>query len=69
MEEIPELLTCLKREGRIDGAELADIAILLFDIAHMSGVDLEAAIFEKLEINRKRKWKVNNGILSHIDGE
>ncbi len=35
-------------------SEMADIAILLFEMAHNSGVDLENAILQKLERNEKR---------------
>ena len=37
--------------------ELADVAIRLFYMAHIYGVDLEAAIPEKVEFNKKRSFK------------
>jgi NTP pyrophosphatase (non-canonical NTP hydrolase) len=38
------------------GDELADVALYLLQIASIVGVDLEAAILRKLEINYQRKW-------------
>jgi NTP pyrophosphatase (non-canonical NTP hydrolase) len=36
--------------------ELADVALYLLQLASVSGIDLEAAILKKLEINAKREW-------------
>lgn len=36
--------------------ELADVALYLLQLASVTGVDLEQAILEKLEINRHREW-------------
>ncbi|MCX6053696.1 MAG: nucleotide pyrophosphohydrolase [Chloroflexi bacterium] len=36
--------------------ELADVALYLLQIASVSGIDLEKAILQKLEINHKRVW-------------
>lgn len=63
MEEIPEYLT-----AQDDPLELADIAILLYDIAYLANVDLDAAIREKMEINKKRTWEISEetGLMRHI---
>jgi hypothetical protein len=63
LEEIPEYLM-----AQDDPMELADIGILLYDIAHLAGVDLDAAIVEKMAINKKRSWKIDTttGMLNHI---
>ncbi len=46
------------------GLELADVFIYLAGIAEMNGIDLEAEILKKMEINEKRKYKKNKaGIL------
>jgi len=37
-------------------AELADVALYLLQLASVSGIDLERAILEKLEINQQRDW-------------
>ena len=62
-EEIPEYL--LKQD---DPMELADIGILLYDISNLAGVDLEKAIREKMAINKKRQWQIDDktGLMNHI---
>ncbi len=37
--------------------ELADVSLYLFDIANTYSIDLESAIREKEEQNKKRTWK------------
>ena len=36
--------------------ELADVALYLFQLASVAGVDLEKAILKKLDINAARDW-------------
>lgn len=36
--------------------ELADVALYLLQLASVTGIDLEQAILDKLEINRRREW-------------
>lgn len=62
LEEIPEYLM-----NRGDPMELADIGILLYDIAHLDGVDLDSAIREKMEINKGRQWNIDpkTGLMKH----
>lgn len=36
--------------------ELADVALYLLQLARVSGIDLEKAILEKLQINYGRQW-------------
>jgi len=36
--------------------ELADVALYLLQLAYLTGIDLEQAILDKLEINYNRKW-------------
>jgi NTP pyrophosphatase (non-canonical NTP hydrolase) len=36
--------------------ECADVALYLLQLASISGIDLEQAILEKLEINKHRSW-------------
>lgn len=56
-------LAWLRGEGEF-GSELADVFIYLAGIAEMNGIDLEAEIIKKMEINEKRKYKKNKaGIL------
>jgi len=36
--------------------ELADVALYLIQLAHVSGIDLEEAILSKLSVNYQRTW-------------
>ena len=36
--------------------ELADVALYLLQLASITGIDLEKAILDKIEINRTRTW-------------
>jgi NTP pyrophosphatase (non-canonical NTP hydrolase) len=36
--------------------ELADVALYLLQLASVTGIDLEKAILDKIEINRTREW-------------
>ena len=38
-------------------AELADVALYLFQLASVAGIDLEEAILSKLEVNYGREWE------------
>lgn len=64
LHEIPELL----QGGVNDPLEFADVAILLFDIAHLKGIDIGKAISDKMEINKKRVWGIDRhtGLMSHL---
>ncbi len=48
--------------------EFGDILILLLDVAHMNGIDIQKAITEKMDINEQRSWKVdqNTRIMRHV---
>ena len=37
--------------------ELADVVIMCFSVAGKLGIDIDAAIRRKMEINKKRPWK------------
>ena len=63
-EEVGELVRNPKAAG-----EYADILIMLLDLAHMHGIDLLSAGFEKLQINRERTWAISPlGTLQHVEG-
>lgn len=36
--------------------ELADVALYLLQLASVTGIDLEKAILDKIEINKTREW-------------
>ncbi|HNC87460.1 MAG TPA: nucleotide pyrophosphohydrolase [Anaerolineales bacterium] len=40
------------------GSELADVTLYLLQLASVSGIDLEAAVLKKIEVNKTRKWDV-----------
>lgn len=58
-------------EGREDaGEELADIAIYLFSVAEMTGVDLQDEVDAKLAKNADRSYRpLSNGVLVNSDDE
>jgi NTP pyrophosphatase (non-canonical NTP hydrolase) len=37
-------------------SELADVALYLLQLAHLSNIDLEQAILQKLQQNYRREW-------------
>jgi len=40
--------------------ELADVALYLLQLASVTGIDLEKAILDKIEINKTREWDTND---------
>jgi NTP pyrophosphatase (non-canonical NTP hydrolase) len=46
-----------KDKGELAG-ELADVALYLLQLASVTGIDLEKAILDKIEINKTREWDV-----------
>ncbi len=65
VEEVSELMDAIFAGGRNIGEECADVLILLLDIAHLTGVDLQEEFKNKMAINRSRKWVKRNGALKH----
>lgn len=48
--------------------EMADCLIVLYQVASTLGVDLHEAVNRKMDINRRRKWKLHgDGTAQHID--
>jgi NTP pyrophosphatase (non-canonical NTP hydrolase) len=39
-------------------SELADVALYLLQLASVTGIDLEKAILDKIEVNKTREWDV-----------
>jgi NTP pyrophosphatase (non-canonical NTP hydrolase) len=37
-------------------SELADVMLYLLQLAHISGIDLEKAVCDKLQVNYQRNW-------------
>ena len=45
----------IKDRGEL-GSELADVALYLLQLASVAGIDLEAAVLKKIEVNKTREW-------------
>ena len=63
MAKYPRLLTRTEKKLDTIGEELADVAIYLFGLSEMLGIDLYKEIEKKIEINKSRKYEERNGIL------
>lgn len=65
-KELAELDTA----SYLDAGEFADVAILLFDVAHLSGIDISTAVENKMAVNERRVWqRLEDGTHQHvIDG-
>lgn len=49
------------------GAEVADVLIMVLDFAARKGIDIEAEIHYKMAINENRDWKLNDlGVFQHV---
>lgn len=48
------------------GSELADVLILLLDLAYLKGIDLSAEFWAKMEVNESRRWVVGDGCFKHV---
>lgn len=64
--EAVELLEAVIGVGGDPKDECADVLILLVDVADQLGIDLLAEGRKKLQINREREWRLQNGALVHI---
>ena len=49
------------------GEELADVAIYLLGLAEILGIDLEKEILQKMDINEKRQFISENGVLRKVE--
>jgi len=60
-EEMAELLRALTSDDEHPKAieEAADVVIILYRLAHRMGADLHGEIDRKMQVNRKRHWKVD----------
>ena len=58
--EAAEILEHYQFKDQADAAELAgelaDVAMYLFQLAYLTGIDLEQAIHDKLKVNYGRTW-------------
>ena len=49
------------------GEELADVAIYLLGLAEILHIDLGAEVERKMEINRRRRYAVVDGVWQRLD--
>ena len=62
--EVAEAFDAWRKERGTVGEELADVALFLFGLAAMTGVDLQAEIEAKIEKNASRVYsRLPNGVL------
>lgn len=67
MIELYQDVTCRHDEGV--GAEIADVVIMLYQIADRCGVDLEQAVINKMAVNKARTWGKadDRGVVRHSE--
>ena len=61
--EVAEAFDAWNKKKEDLGSELADVAILLLGISEILGFSLEDEIVKKMEINKNRKYIVEDGVL------
>ena len=63
--EMAEAFEAWRKKKSLDeiGEELADVAIYLYGIAEILGVDLDKSIDRKMKINEERVYTQENGVL------
>lgn len=64
--EVAEAFDAYRMKKEDLGQELADVAIFLMGISEMLGYDLEHEILNKVEINKRRKYKKENGVFIKV---
>lgn len=68
MTEMDELLEAVDKDDTAEvGKETADIAILLWRLMELRGLNLEDEVTKKMQENRSRRWKPKgDGTGKHI---
>lgn len=66
-KEVAELLSALENgEDDVARKEVADVAIVLMQVAQRLGIDLDTEVQKKMDINEKRTWrKMEDGSFQH----
>lgn len=64
--EVAELFDAWRRKEETIGEEIADVAIYLFSLAQMLGLNLEEEIVRKISINEGRRYVEHNGSLVKV---
>lgn len=66
VSESAELLDAVLNEPAKVEEELADVFFLLLDLAAMHDINLVAATWAKLEVNRNREWVEVDGVIRRV---
>lgn len=67
--EVGEAYEAFRKKKEDLDLELADVALYLFGIAEILGIDMEDAIQRKLQINKERTYKKIDGVNWKVDGK
>lgn len=65
--ELAEAFEAWRKKKDSVGEELADVLIYLMGLSEILGVDLESELLRKMEINEKRRYISENGVLHRIE--
>lgn len=65
--EVGEAFEAWERGGPGLGEELADVAIYLLGLAEILHIDPGAEVERKMEINRRRRYAVVDGVWQRLD--
>ena len=65
--EVAEAFEAWRKRKDDVGEELADVLIYLMGLAEILNVDLEKELLRKMEINEKRRYVSENGVLRKAD--
>ncbi len=65
--ELAEACEAWRKKQDSVGEELADVLIYLMGLAEILNVDLEKELLRKMEINEKRRYVSENGVLRKAD--
>jgi len=66
--ELAEAFDAYSKGGGGLGGELADVAIYLLGLSEILGIDLETEILTKMDINEKRRYINENGVIVKMEG-
>lgn len=64
--ELAEAFEAYKKKLPTVGEELADVAIYLYGMAEILGFDLNNEIVKKVNKNKDRVYRVENGVVSRV---
>ena len=65
--ELSEAFEAWRRKQESVGEELADVLIYLMGLAEILGVNLEEELIRKMDINEKRTYTSENGVLKRVE--